>query len=69
MLYLTCTIISKVDLARYGVSRAKDWIFVDCGSICRYTSPGLTDLDGFCFDSVVYSYFNPFAIRTEFWPF
>ena len=25
MLYLTCTIISRVDLAHYGVSRAKDW--------------------------------------------
>ena len=33
MLYLTCTIISKVDLARYGVSRAKDWVFVDYGTI------------------------------------
>ena len=29
MLYLTCTIISSVDLAHYGVSRAKDWISVD----------------------------------------
>ena len=26
MLYLTCTIISCVDLAHYGVSHAKDWI-------------------------------------------
>ena len=25
MLYLTCTIISRVDLAHYGVSRAKDF--------------------------------------------
>ena len=24
--YLTCTIISSVDLAHYGVSRAKDWV-------------------------------------------
>ena len=32
MLYLACTMISSVDLAHYGVSRAKDWIFVDCGS-------------------------------------
>ena len=31
MLYLTCTIISSVDLARYGVSRAKDWVSVNCG--------------------------------------
>ena len=32
MLYLTCTMISKVDLARNGVSHAKDWVFVDCGT-------------------------------------
>ena len=28
MLYLTCTMISSVDLAHYGVSRAKDWVSV-----------------------------------------
>ena len=33
MLYLTCTMISSVDLAHYGVSRAKDWVSVDCGTI------------------------------------
>ena len=32
MLYLTCTMISSVDLARYGISRAKDWVSVDCGT-------------------------------------
>ena len=32
MLYLTCTTISSVDLARYRVSRAKDWVSVDCGT-------------------------------------
>ena len=31
MLYLTCTMISSVDLAHFGVSRAKDWVSVDCG--------------------------------------
>ena len=30
ILYLTCTTISSLDLALYGVSRAKDWISVDC---------------------------------------
>ena len=25
--------ISSVDLAFYGVSRAKDWVSVDCGTI------------------------------------
>ena len=33
MLYLTCTMISSVDLAQYGLSRAKDWVSVDCGTI------------------------------------
>ena len=32
MLYLTCTMISSVDFAHYRVSRAKDWISVDCGT-------------------------------------
>ena len=34
MLYLTCTMISSVDPAHYGVSRAKDWVSVDvdCGT-------------------------------------
>ena len=32
MLYLTCTTITSVDLAHYGVSSAKDWVFVNCGT-------------------------------------
>ena len=32
MLYLTCTTITSVDLAHYGVSRAKYWVSVDCGT-------------------------------------
>ena len=32
MLYLTCTTITSVDLAHYGVSPAKDWVSVDCGT-------------------------------------
>ena len=32
MLYLTCTMISSVDLAHNGVSRAKDWVSVDCAT-------------------------------------
>ena len=27
-----CTTITSVDLAHYGVSRAKDWVSVDCGT-------------------------------------
>ena len=29
MLCLTCTMLSSVDLAHYGVSHAKDWVSVD----------------------------------------
>ena len=32
MLYLTCTTITSVELAHYGVSRARDWVSVDCGT-------------------------------------
>ena len=32
MHYLTYTTITGVDLAYYGVSRAKDWVSVDCGT-------------------------------------
>ena len=32
MLYLACIMVSSVDLAQYGVSRAKDWVSVDCGT-------------------------------------
>ena len=33
MLYLTCTTITCVDLAHYGVSRAKDWVYVQVISL------------------------------------
>ena len=32
MLYLTCTMISRVDLSHYRVSHAKDWVSVDCAT-------------------------------------
>ena len=32
MVYLTCTTITSVDLAHNGVSHAKDWVSVDCGT-------------------------------------
>ena len=32
MFYLTCTMVSSVDLAQYGVSSAKDWASVECGT-------------------------------------
>ena len=34
MLYLTSTTITNVDLAHYGISRAKDWVSVECGTSC-----------------------------------
>ena len=33
MLYLSCTTISSEDLAQYGVSLAKDWVSVECGTM------------------------------------
>ena len=36
MFHLTCTMISSVDLAHHGASRAKDWVFVDCGTRLDY---------------------------------
>ena len=38
MLYLACTTISSVDLAQYGVSLAKDWVSVKCGTMFDYTN-------------------------------
>ena len=38
MLYLTCTMISRVDLAHDGVSRAKNWVPMDCCNNCTVTS-------------------------------
>ena len=45
MLYLTFTMISSVDLAHYGVSRAKDWVSVDYGTnlYWRISSKGVSD--------------------------
>ena len=33
MLYITCTTTTSVDRAHYGVSRAKDWVSLDCGKV------------------------------------
>ena len=41
MLYLTCTTITSVDLALYGVSRVKDWVSGDCGTKARGYSNNL----------------------------
>ena len=38
MLYLTCTTITSVDLAHYGVSPAKDWESVDNGTNVFYST-------------------------------
>ena len=34
MFYLTCTMISSVDLACCGVSHAQDWVSWECGTNC-----------------------------------
>ena len=44
MLYLTCTTIISVDLAHYGVSRAKDWVSVYCGTITFRRDAFLTEV-------------------------
>ena len=36
MLYLTCTMISSVDLAHYGVYCVKDCVSGDCGTKIKY---------------------------------
>ena len=48
MLYLTCTTITSVDLAHYGVSRAKDWVSVDCGTITSKGGIGYSLLANRC---------------------
>ena len=35
----TCTTITSVDLAHYGVSRAKDRVSVDCGTLSHEFFP------------------------------
>ena len=42
MLYLTCTTITSIDLAHYGVSRAKDWVSVKCGTRMNYSFEKIT---------------------------
>ena len=44
MFYLTCTMISGVDLACYGVSRAKDWVSVDCSTSSCYDKESTGDI-------------------------
>ena len=53
MLYLTCTTISSVDLAQYGVSLAKDWVSVECGTNVF----NLTILMGHCINMANFSVF------------
>ena len=45
MLYLTCTTITSIDLAHYGVSRAKNWVSVKCGTIIITESANSTESD------------------------
>ena len=51
MLYLTCTTITSVDLAHYGVSRAHDWVSVDCG-----TNDGNNPISTRCFTVYMYKF-------------
>ena len=33
--------LASVDLAHYGVSRSKDWVSVDCGTMAKWMQNGL----------------------------
>ena len=46
--------MSSVDLAQYGVSLAKDWVSVECGTMCSLTNI-LFLIDSFFFSHVSYS--------------
>ena len=46
MLYLSCTMISSVDFTNYGVSCAKDCVFLDCGTICFADKQFLDSITG-----------------------
>ena len=59
MLYLTCTAITSVVLAHYGVSHAKDWVSVDCGTrriICWFSYS--TTEKGFCIYMHIFVQYN-----------
>ena len=56
MLCLTCTTITSIDLAHYGVSRAKDWVSVKCGTKFRWRD-----------DLRFYVLFNSISVITGRW--
>ena len=64
MLYLACTTISSVDLAQYGVSLAKDWVSVECGTSEYKLYPGMKFItilsSSFKFRSVLFLLQPPF---------
>ena len=45
---ITCTTITSVDLAHYAVTRAKDWVSVDCVTIT--IAPYVVKIAGNLFD-------------------
>ena len=59
MLYLTCTTITSIDLAHYGVSRAKDWVSVKCGTIFFV---GIMSLCNFCLETSLLYKLKPWQI-------
>ena len=58
MLYRTYTMISSVDLAHYGVSRAKDRVFVDCGTNCINEIAIFTELGKIQKKKLLYAFFG-----------
>ena len=56
MLYLTCTTMTSIDFAHYGVSRAKDWVSVKCGTMTKRDCDLILPFDLSALDNVlVYS--------------
>ena len=46
LLYLTCTTITSVDLAHHGMSRAKNWVSMNCGTMSDFPSQFIIKLIG-----------------------
>ena len=70
MLYLTCTMISRVDLAHNGVSCAKDLVSVDCGTIVVFHGHHhavLQKENGWKNDLQFYNLFNNILVISRPW--
>ena len=65
MFYLTCTTIISVDLAHYGVSRAKDWVSVDCGTILNKPHSRIYTREKYSFETDFFSSANTVCRKSK----